>query len=64
MAYNDRHRLESIQYEATELLDFATRGGRQQYAFELTVDSQELDKALEILTNLGTRIRAELKGED
>ena len=52
--------LKELVAEATELLNYANAGGRFEYAFNLTANSEELDAAYQLIFDHGTRIRAEL----
>ena len=57
---NNEGLIKAIIDEADELHGFATGGGSNEYAFDLTADTDELEKILETLTDFGTRIRTEV----
>ncbi len=57
---NNEGLIKAIIDEADELHGFATGGGANEYAFDLTADTKDLEKILEQLTDFGTRIRLEV----
>lgn len=57
---NNERLIQAIVDEADELHGFATGGGANEYAFDLTADTKNLEKILEQLTDFGTCIRTEV----
>ena len=53
--------IQAIVDEAEELHAFSNMGGANEYAFDLTADTHELEMILGRLTSFGTRIRLEVK---
>ena len=56
----NNHTLMAIIANATELQEYADNGGNKQYAFDLCVNTSELDMASDILSKLLDNIIAEI----
>ena len=61
MAYQNKpiESLEELTSNVTELLEYTTAGGNQQYAFELHVDAGQLAKIAEDISELMSRVSTE-----
>lgn len=55
-----RQLLNDIRDELDELDEYASAGGNREYAFDLVADTEELNKAHDLLYDFVTRIKMEL----